>query len=416
MKQIFWKFFPFWIFLIFFKFGGGLHYSLLSPLGEKFLPLWLVGILIGGSSFVQLLLDVPAGHLLDRYGYLRFLKITTFLFLLATLFIGYGLTINTFLLSLFFSIFGWLFFGSGVNAYILSHAPKESAGKFMSIRDIAGSIGMMFGSAALPFVLLFAPHYNYIGYVIFAFFFVSFIVLFFSPKDRVSVHAETKIPTQHHYIRRHFIHTTIKAMKRLNPASSMLIMLNLAGSIFYGVIWFVVPLVIAHHADAKILGLGLGIFDFAIVSLGFLLGSLADKTNKRTLVFLGLLIFSISGMLLGLNFGWLFLLFGFLATAGDEMAGLSLWSWLHSLDREHAHDGVIAGVIGFFQDLGWAIGPIFAGIMYGLIGPSMTIILGATPILIILAIYQLKMKGHNQHGGLSFALIPTKPHRARHKT
>ena len=60
MKQIFWKFFPFWIFLIFFKFGGGLHYSLLSQLGEKFLPLWLVGILIGGSSFVQLLLDVPA--------------------------------------------------------------------------------------------------------------------------------------------------------------------------------------------------------------------------------------------------------------------------------------------------------------------------------------------------------------------
>lgn len=416
MRQIFWKFFPFWIFLIFFKFGGGLHYSLISPLGEKFLPLWLVGILMGGSSLVQLLLDVPAGHLLDRYGYLRFLKITAFLFLLAALFISYGLSINTYFLSIFFSIFGWLFFGSGVNAYILSHAPKESAGKFISLRDVAGSIGMMLGSAALPFVLLFAPRYNYMGYVIFAFLFVSFIALFFSPKDRVSVHAETKLPTQHHYIRRHFIHTTIQAMKRLNPASSMLIMLDLAGSIFYGVIWFVVPLVIAHQADAKLLGLGLGIFDFAIVALGFLLGSLADKANKRTLVFFGLLIFSISSMLLGLNFGWLFLLFGFLATTGDEMAGLSLWSWLHSLDREHANDGVIASVIGFFQDLGWAIGPVFAGIAYGLVGPSMTIIIGAIPIFIIWAIYQIKMREYHSHSGLSFALIPKKPHRARHKT
>ncbi|MBI2046521.1 MAG: MFS transporter [Parcubacteria group bacterium] len=416
MKQIFWKFFPFWIFLIFFKFGGGLHYALISPLGEKFLPLWLVGALMGGSSLVQLLLDVPAGHMLDRYGYLRFLKITTFLFLIAALFISYGLTINTYLWSLFFSIFGWLFFGSGVNAYILSHAPRDSAGKFISLRDVAGSIGMMLGSAALPFVLLLAPHYNYMGYVIGVFIFIAFVVLFFSPKDRVSVHTETKLPTQHHYIRRHFIHTTIKAMKHLNPASGTLIMLDLAGSIFYGVIWFVVPLVIAHQADAKILGLGLGIFDLAVVALGFLLGSLADKADKRTLVFFGLLIFSISGMLLGLNFGWLFLLFGFLATTGDEMAGLSLWSWLHSLDREHANDGVIASVIGFFQDLGWAIGPVFAGIMYGLVGPSITIILGAIPILVIWLIYQIKMKEHHPEGGLSFALIPRKPHRARHKT
>ena len=121
-------------------------------------------------------------------------------------------------------------------------------------------------------------------------------------------------------------------------------------------------------------------------------------------------------MLLGLNFGWLFLLFGFLATAGDEMAGLSLWSWLHSLDREHANDGVIAGVIGFFQDLGWTIGPIFAGIAYGLVGPSMTIILGAIPIFIIWAIYQIKIKEHHMHHELLFALIPKKPHRARHKT
>jgi len=62
---------------------------------------------------------------------------------------------------------------------------------------------------------------------------------------------------------------------------------------FYGTIWFVVPLVIAHQAHMGLLGIGLGMFDFAIVALGFLLGNLADKSNKRALVFFGLLLFSL---------------------------------------------------------------------------------------------------------------------------
>jgi len=33
--NIFWKFLPFWFFLIFFKFGASLHYTIISPLGEK---------------------------------------------------------------------------------------------------------------------------------------------------------------------------------------------------------------------------------------------------------------------------------------------------------------------------------------------------------------------------------------------
>ena len=62
------KFIPFWLFLTFFKFAGGLHYTMLSPLGEKLFPLWLVGLMIGISAFLQLLLDIPAGYVLDKYG------------------------------------------------------------------------------------------------------------------------------------------------------------------------------------------------------------------------------------------------------------------------------------------------------------------------------------------------------------
>ncbi len=407
------SFLPFWFFLLLFKFGGSLHYSLISPLGEQFFPLWVVGLLMGSCSFVQLLLDVPAGHLLDRFGYRRFLKITTLLFLFAAITLTFGLTRITYLLSLLFSIFGWLFFGPGVDAYVLSHAPKDIAGKFISVRDVAGSIGVVLASIALPLVLTQKP--EIMGSVIFVLLLVSLFFLFFSPEDYVSVHKEKKVSSHHYFIRRHFLHTTLRALKRLNPASGMLLLVSFVGCIFYGAIWFVVPLVIAHQANAGLLSLGLGIFDFSIVLLGFLFGHLADRSDKRALVFFGLLLFAVSGILLGFDFGWLFLLFGFLATSGDEMASISLWSWLHSLDREHDNDGTIAGVITLFQDLGWAIGPVLAGFAYTFVGPTWTIVISAIPVLLVWMFYRFVVHKHGKKH-VSFSLIPVKPHRARHKT
>lgn len=410
MKNLFIKFAPFWIFLAIYKLGGSLHYSLIAPLGEDLLPLWVIGLLIGGGSIFQLLLDVPAGRLLDKFGYLKLLRLTTFMFLFAGIALIFDFTLTTYIISLVASTFGWVFFGPGVNAYILSSAPKDSAGKFISFRDIFGSVGVFLASAILGLVLGLST--NMIGWLIFLLMAAAFISICFSPKDKVSVHEEQKLPTQSHYIRRHHLHKVLPILKKLNPASFMLLLTGLTSSIFYGVIWFVVPLVIAETANSGLLSIGLGIFDFAIVVFGFLLGKMADQQNKRTLVFFGLLLFSLAGMILGFNFNWLFLVFGFLATVGDEMAGISLWSWLHELDHEHAHDGLVSGIINVFQDLGWAIGPILAGFLYTLAGPSWTIMYSALLLFATWIIYQLFMRKHQP---AVFSDIPRKPHRARHR-
>jgi MFS family permease len=412
LTKVFRKFLPFWMFLTFFKFAGALHYSLMSPLGEKVLPLWTVGLLVGGCSVIQLLLDVPAGRILDKYGYRRFLKVTTFIFLLAAICFIFGFDKSIYLASLAISAAGWQFYGPGINAYILSQAPKEHAGKFISLRDVFASIGVVLSSAALPFILLVSP--EQMGYVLSGLFIAALVLIFLSPKDHVSVHKEQKLSTHHHYIKSHGLADSFRAFKRLNPASGILVMLDMSGAIFYGAIWFVVPLVIAHQAGSGLLGIGLGMFDFAVVVLGFLLGNLADRSNKQVLVFLGLLLFSIAGMLLGFNFGWVFLILGFLATAGDEMAGISLWSWMHALDKDHSSDGAVAGIINFFEDAGWAIGPIMAGILYELIGPSWTILAAAVPIFLTWIIYQMVTRT-SAWGLVNAGMIPDKPHRRRHK-
>ncbi|MCX6715164.1 MAG: MFS transporter [Candidatus Uhrbacteria bacterium] len=404
---------PFWIFMILFKFGAGLHYTLMAPLGERIFPIWIIGFLAGGCSLIQLFFDVPAGHLLDRYGYLRMLKITTVTFLFAAVCFLFGLTQLTYFLTLFFSIFGWLFFSSGINAYVLSQAPKEHTGKFMSMRDVSGSIGIVLASASLPFILLLSV--QWMGIVLSLLLFVAWILLWFSPKETQSVHTEQTGETRHLSIKRHVFANSMRAMKKLNPASTMLLLTGVASALFYAAIWFVIPLVIVAQQRAGLLGIGLGIFDFAVVVLGFFLGTLADKMNKRTLVFFGLLLFAVTGVLVGFHFDVLFLLFGFLATTGEEMAMLSLWSWLHMLDREHANDGAIAGVVSLFDDLGWALGPMFAGVLYGFIGPSWTIAIAAIPIFVAWIIYQFMMRNHPVHT-VSLKDIPRKPHRPRHKT
>lgn len=104
---------------------------------------------------------------------------------------------------------------------------------------------------------------------------------------------------------------------------------------------------------------------------------LADRWNKRTLVIIGLLVFSVAGALLGFNFSLWFLLIGFIATAGDELSSVSLWAWMDTLDKNHSQDGLVNGIITFFEDLGWAIGPILAGVLFNIIGPSWIIAIGA---------------------------------------
>ncbi len=404
MKKLL-QFLPFWLFMVLFKFAGGLHYSLLSTLGERIMPLWLVGLTVGGSALGQMLLDIKAGSLLDRFGYKRLLQLTTALFALAGMSLAFGLTTATYLLSVFGSTFGWLFFGPGVNAYILSQAPSGGTGKFISLRDVSGSAGLVISCAVLPVVIALAPHQ--IGILLVIAFMCAFAAVSLSPTDSKAMRERSASRVQTYA-------QTLAAVRRMNPASTVLLLLNFVAAMFYGTIWFVVPLVISQQAHAGLLGWGLGVFDFTVVVLGFSLGTLADKIDRRTLVFFGLLLFACSVALLGWNFGWLFLLFGFLATTGDEMAGVSLWSWLHSLDHEHAHDGTLAGVLNVGEDFGWTVGPAWAGFAYGLVGPSWSIALAAVPIAFTLCIF-LVMSKNRGLTSVAPTSRPRKPHKRRHR-
>jgi MFS family permease len=406
------KLLPFWLFVFLFKFGAGLHYTLLSALGEKILPIWIVGLIIGAASLLQIIFDVPAGLLLDRFGYVRVMRVSTFIFLIGALVLCFGLSLPTYLITIFLGFIGWLFFGPGSTAYTLVHAKSDEGGRYMGLQHAFTSLGIVCAAAALAFVINVTS--QMIGTVVAVVLMGALAALFLARPDKASVHEVTH-KWQAYHVRRQFLHKTILAVKRLNPASGMLALQNLVGSFFYAIIWFVVPLVIAHQASAGVLGVGLSMFDLAIVLLGAALGKLADRSNKKKLVFLGLFIFSAAGMFLGFNLNILFLFFGFLATTGDEMSTASLWSWFERLDKNHSQDGLVNGAITLFEDIGWTIGPVLAGFLYIAVGPSYTILVGAVPLVLVLLFAAVFLKKKTFPDDLLTNGPTAHPLRHRHK-
>lgn len=396
---------PFWIFLTLFKFAGALHYTLLAPWGEQVFPIWLVGVLIGGAAFLQLSLDVPAGILLDRFGYKKLLVVTTALFLVASIGLLFGLSAPVFLFSLFMGAFGWLFVGSGSTAYVMSMSSKENVGRYISLRDVFASVGVVLSSVLIMFAVSWKPELS--GIVLSIIFLCALVAIILSPVEH---HQNRSLPRKHHVIKTkwHVIKDVYKTTMKLRPASFMLMVTSFCGSTFYAIVWFVVPLVIAHEVSSGVLSVGLGVFDFAVVALGFVLGKVVDTYDKKLLVFLGLSLFAVMGIVLGFHFGALFLLFGFIATTGDELSELSLWAWLYQLDTKHENTATVSGIIGLFDDLGWTVGPIVAGVLYGIIGPEYTIMVGGLLILTNLLLFFLLVRNPIR-GGLPFL------HRTRRK-
>lgn len=405
---------PLWLYVALFKSGASLYYTALSPLGERVLPIWIVGVLVGGSSLLQLALDVPAGFLLDKYGYKPFLKFACFGIGVGGLLLAvFGLNLWVYLALIVLSGFGWLFFGPGVDAYLLATAPKALAGRYMGMRSSASSLGVVIAMGY--FALLVGRPDRWMGVVIMAGMLAAYVAVHFLKREPQSVHKEVKIETHHYYVRRVYIQETLSAIKKLNPASGMLAFSGFAGSTFYGIVWLVFPLYLASLAHPGALSFGLSIFDGAVVVCGGLIGRIADGTRKSLAVFCGLLLFATASMLLGFHLNIWFLVFGFLATAGDELSSVSLWAWMNRLNRDHAHNGVIASVVTFFEDLGWVVGPVIGGILYELFGISWTIVAGSGFLFLSWFVSTVMLRRSGQaifHTGLKASV---KPRRYAHK-
>ncbi len=364
------SFTPFWFFVLLFKLGAGIHYSLIAVLGSRILPLPIVGLCIGLAAFLQVALDVPAGFMLERYGYLHMLRISTICFVIAGLILVLGLIPLTFILSTVLSGLGWLFFTPGLEAYLLAHSPVAIIGRITGLQRTIQAIGMTLAIIGLPYFVQLPS--TIVGLIIIYPLVGAFAALAIAERQPMS----TLLPERLRHRRRASqatLATLISTLRQLHPLSTAFIFYSITIASFFGLLWFTLTLLIASHTSGQIISLGMAAFDFTVIIVAIIIGKIVDSSNKKILAYIALSIIAFAAFFLWSTFQPLFIVFCFLLSMGDEIFTITFWSWIDTRLPQGEHYGLVTGALTFAEDLGWMAGPIIAGLLYTLVGPINTL-------------------------------------------
>ncbi len=371
------RFLPLWFFLLLFKFGAGIHYSLAAVLGAQILPLWIVGICVGSAAFIQLLLDVPAGFMLERYGHARMLRVSTAAFLLAGAVLLFSLTPVTYVASIVLSALGWLFFSPGISAYLLTHSPIAFVGRLTALRRICEAVGITLALLGLQYFSNFSA--PFIGLVIIYPFIGAFIALALAKRDNVPTVLHKDIHNRRAVATTSFA-TIRKLAGELHPVGTVLGLHTFAASLFYSMVWFIIPLLIVGGVTPLTFSVALSSLDFTLLIVDFPIGVMVDRLSKRPLVIFGMVTMSIAALALSQTASVLIIALTIIISFGDELAVIALWAWLNKRTTHVHHEGIIAGGVIFMEDLGWCIGPILAGVLASTVTETAPLLVGGLVI------------------------------------
>lgn len=370
---------PLWFYIVLYKFGAGIHFAMIAILGARVLPLWIVGLSVAYASLLKLALDVPAGFFLERYGYLRLLRLTTLLFIGAGGVLLFELTPLTFFLTITLGALGWLFFTPGINAYLLSHGPAPIIGKLFGILRASEGAGVMLALIGLPlFVQLSTPA---LGLIILFPLIGSLGALAIGRRFRMPS-TLPEVLSSKIQIQRAGYKKIRTAFAHLHPVGTALGVHMLCVASFYGIIWFVFTLIIEEGTAKGVLSASMAALEFATIISGLTIARFVDSGKKKSLIIIGLAGLATTTAFLGTTLAPLLILICLLFSFSDELVRITLWAWIDERAPEEQHHAIVTGVISFLEDLGWAIGPAIAGIFLASSGAPAVLRLGSLIILI----------------------------------
>lgn len=154
---------------------------------------------------------------------------------------------------------------------------------------------------------------------------------------------------------------------------------SLFEGIFYGTIWFVIPLHLAA-GDARIVeGLELGIYELITIFFAGMAGYAADNYNWRHLNTLGWLLVAAGAIALLFSDTTLSLiLVGVIIAVGNNLFAFAGSHALEAYDKDHRDDGAFIGFSNMVNDLGYALGPLAAGFAYAYGGFTASLLFAVT--------------------------------------
>lgn len=321
----------------------------------------VVGILLALAEIMGIIVDLPLGAFIDRYGRKRTMLWGSFLLLLSALLFqlsGSSLIALAVALSFYGIVVEFLLIP--LDAELMAVSPRRRSGKFFGVYEAAHNFGYTVGPFIGGFLIWYSPppvFWALSALVVLLFLFVSFFID--SPKRRREsvFHALALVFKKDHYLM-----SSIREFRLLGWEGRILLVFWFTFAFRWGAIAILEPLFMLDLGLHPVL---IGII-YAASTLPFVFfsspaGSLSDRFGAWPFIAGGLCLMGSATFLFGTFESALFLfLLAFVAAIGDAILVPTVLASFDTLSQRH-FKGKISSVLAFTEDTGYFLGPLIAG-------------------------------------------------------
>lgn len=357
------------------RYGTGIAYATIPIMVAFSHGEWLSGLFLGGLNFFQALVTDPiAGGLSDRIGSKSVVIFGGLLTATAGIvWLVFPLSNIFFLLLFGILMFAGYSFRDEVNAYLLRTSAKSEGGLIFGFAENIFAVTTFLATISIPYFVV-TSHHTFAALIMIGCALASLIILWGLPNDVSEKKKEiSSLFNPFYAIRRgwHFVKTN-DYYPMLTLGSSVF------EGIFYGTLWFVIPLKIGEGDHSLLAGLSLGIYEIVTTFAASYSGYLADKYRWSTVNIAGWIIAAAGALALlaSANALWLVVI-GAIIALGNNFFFFASSHALEEHDIDHREDGSFIGLNNLVVDLGYGISPLVSGVFYYFFGFSASLIFAA---------------------------------------
>ena len=379
--------------------GSGVLWFLLPCIIEGFFSdVRVVGLVIALPNIIALLVDLPAGDMVDKVGRKRSLVFAFAMLMLLGLgfmYISSGLHAVMFLVGL--GLVYQIVYISAL-AQVMDVSPRRDYSKFLGVEMsfihlgfslgpiLAGVVISLFGFSMIATVS--------VTYALFCLLALLATMKLLKKEDNRLTFVES---VKSVVLKDKLVIKELLNFGKLRGTGLVILFLTFIFTFFDGAVWLIQPLYYTKFSANPLYGgIIMAAFVIPLVLFEVPAGALADKIGRRNVLFVGLMtagafsiLFSYSTSLITL------VLTAFMATCGLAMA----WPSSEGIISEKSSSSDRGGLIGVWSlayDLGYVVGPLTAGLIAAYAGEkNVFVVLGG--VVILSALMTLTIKEDKPH-------------------
>ncbi|MFC2162727.1 MFS transporter [Candidatus Altiarchaeota archaeon] len=350
--------------------GAGALWFLLPQIIEELTgSIILVGVLMAIPSSIVLFIDMPIGDLADRIG--RKHIITFALFFLILLGISLPFTSSLKAIILFLMLYGIAIEAVRIPAiaYVMDYSPREKPAHVLGVELSFISLGYALGPIIVGILSLWIASKLILSSIVLTCactLALILVVVKFREKTRhwpVMEGLKRVVFRDKLYLRQ------IRKFRKLGSTGYSILVLGFLLTVYDGIIWTLEPIFYQQFSGGLFWGaLVMSAFIIPLILFEAPAGILADQLGKRRVLSVGLFISGAACMMFGAA-GSIhsLLVFAFISASGMSL----VWPSVEGIIVERTPEkerGSVVGMWSVFNDLGYAVGPLAAGLLAGTVG------------------------------------------------